>query len=156
MATYSTKASEIQRNWYLVDADGQVMGRLASEVASLIMGKWKPITCPHLDVGDHVIITNAAKVRITGRKLERKTFFTHTGYLGSGRKTLLRDRMATDPAEVLRDAVWGMIPHTRLGRQMIRKLKVYAGVEHPHAAQEPIPIQMGLHGRGYPGQESAS
>jgi large subunit ribosomal protein L13 len=152
MGTYSTKASEITRNWYLVDADGQVMGRLASEVASLIMGKWKPITCDHLDVGDHVVIVNAAKVRLTGRKYERKTFFQHTGYLGSGRFESLRTRMEADPAEVLRDAVWGMIPHTRLGRQMIRKLKVYAGTEHPHVAQQPVPIQLGLHGKGYPGQ----
>jgi large subunit ribosomal protein L13 len=153
MPTYSTKASEIVRNWYLVDADGQIMGRMASEVASLLMGKWKTNTCSHLDVGDHVIVINAEKVRLTGRKVERKTYFTHTGYLGSGKMTTMRARMEANAGEVVRDAIWGMIPHTRLGRQMIRKLKIYIGPQHPHEAQKPIPIQLGLHGKGYPGQE---
>lgn len=156
MSTYTTKATEITRNWYLVDADGQIMGRMASEVAALLMGKWKTNTCDHLDVGDHVIVVNAEKVRLTGRKLDRKTYFTHTGYMGSGKVTTLRARMEADPAEVVRDAIWGMIPHNRLGRQMIRKLKVYTGSQHPHEAQQPIPIQLGLHGRGYPGQESGA
>jgi len=153
MATYATKAGDIQRNWYLVDATNLVLGRMASEIAALLMGKWKPETCAHLDTGDHVIVIHAEKVRLTGRKPEQKTYFHHTGYIGGGRKTNFRARMEKEPGEVVRDAVWGMIPHNRLGRQMIRKLKVYPGAEHPHTAQQPIPIQLGLHGRGYPAQE---
>ncbi|MFH1144105.1 MAG: 50S ribosomal protein L13 [Candidatus Eisenbacteria bacterium] len=153
MQTYTTKASEIRRRWYLVDADDQVMGRLASEVAALLMGKWKTRTCPHLDVGDHVVVINADKVRLTGRKLQNKTFFHHTGWIGGARITTLRNRMQKEPAEVVRDAVKGMLPHNPLGRQMIRKLKVYAAPTHPHEAQQPIPLKLGLHGKGYPAQE---
>ena len=153
MQTYTTKASEIQRRWYLVDADDEVLGRLASEVAALLMGKWKTRTCPYLDVGDHVVVINADKVRLTGRKLQKKTFFRHTGWIGGVRVTSLRDRMQKEPDEVLRDAVKGMLPHSRLGRQMIRKLKVYAAPVHPHEAQQPIPLKLGLHGKGYPAQE---
>jgi large subunit ribosomal protein L13 len=153
MQTYTTKASEIRRRWYLVDADDEVLGRLASEVAALLMGKWKTRTCPYLDVGDHVI--NADKVRLTGRKLQKKTFFRHTGWIGGVRVSTLRGRMQKEPAEVLRDAVKGMLPHSRLGRQMIRKLKVYAAPVHPHEAQQPIPLKLGLHGKGYPGQEES-
>jgi len=153
MHTYATKESDIHRQWYLVDAEGQVMGRLASEVAALLMGKWKTRVCTHLDVGDHVVVVNADKVRLTGRKLQNKTFFHHTGWIGGARTTTLRGRMQSDPAEVLRDAVKGMLPHNRMGRQMIRKLKVYAASTHPHEAQQPIPLKLGLHGKGYPGQE---
>ena len=153
MGTYSTKASEIQRRWYVVDAQGQVLGRLASEVAALLMGKWKTRTCPHLDVGDHVIVVNAEQIVLSGRKLQKKTFFHHTGYLGGARWTRLRDRMKKEPDEVVRDAIKGMLPHNRLGRQMIRKLKVYRAAEHPHTAQQPIPLKLGLHGKGYPAQE---
>jgi large subunit ribosomal protein L13 len=152
MGTYATKAGEISRNWYLIDAQGAVLGRLASEVAALLMGKWKTNTCRHLDTGDHVILVNAAQVRVTGRKLDRKTYFRHSGYIGGVRRTTLRRRMEKEPDQVVRDAIWGMIPHNRLGRQMIRKLKIYAGADHPHAAQQPIPLKLGLHGRGYPAQ----
>jgi len=155
MQTYTTKAGEVHRHWYLVDAEGQVMGRLASEVAGLLRGKWKTRTCPYLDVGDHVVVVNAEKVRLTGKKLETHMFFRHSGWLGSGRTESLRHRMERDPAEVLRDAIWGMLPHNPLGRQMIRKLKVYVGPDHPHVAQTPIPIQLGIHGKGYPGQAEA-
>ncbi len=155
MATYATKAGDICRRWYLIDADGEVLGRLASEVAGLLIGKWKPLTCPYLDVGDHVIVINAEKVRLTGKKREKKTFFHHSGYLGSGRMVGLRERMERVPAEVVRDAIVGMLPHTPLGRQMVRKLKIYAGSAHPHEAQLPVPVQLGLHGKGYPGQATA-
>ncbi len=153
MTTYATKASEIRRRWYLVDADDQVLGRLASEVAALLMGKWKTRTCDHLDVGDHVVVVNAAKVRLTGRKLQTKTFFRHSGWIGGVRIDTLKGRMQDDPAEVLRDAVKGMLPHNRMGRQMIRKLKVYSDAAHPHEAQQPIPLRLGLHGCGYPAQD---
>ncbi len=152
METYATKASEIQRRWYVIDAEGQVMGRLASEVAALLRGKWKPDFTPHLDVGDHVVVLNAAKVRLTGAKLIKKTYFRHSGYIGSERFVGLRERLDREPAELLRGAVRGMLPHNRLGRQMVRKLKIYAGTEHPHAAQRPIPYKLGLHGKGFPAQ----
>ena len=152
MSTYATKAGDIQRQWYLIDATDEVLGRLASEVAALLRGKWKPLTCPYLDVGDHVVIINASGVRTTGRKLQQKTYFRHSGYLGGDRYTPLRERMEKEPDEVIRDAVRGMLPHTRLGRQMIKKLQVYAGCEHPHVAQQPIPYKLGLHGKGFPAQ----
>jgi large subunit ribosomal protein L13 len=155
MHTYSTKEGEVRSNWYLVDADGQVLGRMASEVAALLRGKWKTRVCAHLDVGDHVVVLNAEKVRLTGRKPDTRTYFHHSGWLGSGRTVTLRSRMEKEPAEVVRDAIWGMLPHNPLGRQMIRKLKVYQGTAHPHEAQQPIPIQLGLHGKGYPGQAEA-
>jgi len=156
MGTYATKASDITRRWYVVDADGLVLGRMSSEIAGILRGKWKPLYSPNLDVGDHVVVINAEKVRLTGRKLTRKAFFHHTGYLGSERFIPLQVRMAKEPAEVVRDAIWGMLPHGPLGRQMIRKLKVYAGPQHPHEAQQPIPLRLGLHGRGYPGQEGVA
>ncbi len=156
MGTYATKAGDIQRSWYLINADGQVLGRFASEIASILRGKWKTETCPYLDVGDHVVVINAAKVRTTGKKLWKKTYFRHSGYIGGGRQTPLRVRMEKEPDEVLRDAVRGMLPHTRLGRQMIRKLRIYAGSEHPHEAQRPIPYKTGLHGKGFPAQGAGS
>jgi large subunit ribosomal protein L13 len=137
MATHATKASEIARQWLVVDAEGQVLGRLASEVAYLLRGKHKPNYVPYLDMGDHVVIVNAARFRVTGRKLEKKTYFHHTGYPGGARTARLADRMAKRPGEVIRDAVWGMLPKGPLGRQMIRKLKIYDGAEHPHEAQMP-------------------
>ncbi len=152
MGTYATKASDIRRRWYLIDAEGEVLGRLASEVAALLRGKWKPEFCTYLDVGDHVVITNASKVRTTGKKLLKKTYFRHSGYIGGERYTGLRDRLERDPDELIRDVVKGMLPHNRLGRQMIKKLKVYPGTEHPHEAQRPIPYKPGLHGKGFPGQ----
>lgn len=143
MATYATKASEISRQWYLVDAEGQILGRMASEVAYLLRGKHKPNYVPYLDVGDHVVIINAASFRVTGRKMEQKTYFRHSGYPGGAKYTSLADRMAKDPAEVVRAAVKGMLPKGPLGRQMLRKLKVYAEGEHPHQAQLPKPYKLG-------------
>ncbi len=140
MATYATKASDIARQWFVVDAEGQVLGRMASDVAYLLKGKHKPIYVPYLDVGDHVIVINASKVRLTGRTLEGKSYFHHTGYPGGARTTTLGKRMQKHPEEVIRDAVWGMLPKGPLGRQMMRKLKIYSGPEHPHAAQMARPF----------------
>lgn len=140
MATHATKASEIARQWYVVDAEGQVLGRMASDVAYLLKGKHKPNYVPYLDLGDHVVIINAGKIRLTGRKLEKKTYFRHTGYIGGVRWTTLGKRMEKEPAEVIRDAVWGMLPKGPLGRQMIRKLKIYVGSDHPHQAQMAKPF----------------
>jgi len=140
MATYATKASDIARQWYVVDAEGQVLGRMASDVAYLLKGKHKPNYVPYLDLGDHVIIVNAEKIRLTGRKLEKKTYFRHTGYIGGVRTTTLAKRMQKHADEVIRDAVWGMLPKGPLGRQMIRKLKIYVGPNHPHEAQAAKPF----------------
>ena len=143
MATYATKASDIARVWYIIDADGQILGRLASEVAALLRGKHKPNYVPYLDVGDHVVVVNASKFRVTGRKRERKTYFRHSGYIGGVKISTLGERAAKHSDEVIRDAVWGMLPKGPLGRQMIRKLKIYNGPEHPHDAQMPRPYALG-------------
>jgi large subunit ribosomal protein L13 len=143
MATHATKASEITRQWYVIDAEGQILGRLASEVAGLLRGKHKPNYVPYLDMGDHVIIVNASKFRVTGRKKEGKTYFRHSGYIGGVKIATLAERMAKRPNEVIRDAVWGMLPKGPLGRQMIRKLKIYSGPEHPHDAQMAKPFELG-------------
>jgi large subunit ribosomal protein L13 len=149
--TYATKAKDVKRRWFLIDAEGQILGRMASEAASLLRGKWNPIYVPYLDTGDHVIIINAARVRLTGRKLQQKTFFHHTRYLGGARIAKLSFRMDKEPAEVVRDAVWGMLPKGPLGRQMLRKLKVYAGDERDrHRAQQPILYTLGGQGKSIP------
>jgi large subunit ribosomal protein L13 len=135
MKTYSTKASDIERQWHVIDASGKVLGKLATEVAGLLMGKHKPIFTPHLDTGDFVIVINAAKVRVTGNKAEQKLYYRHSGYPG-GLKSINLERMMQDnPARVIEHAVKGMLPHNRLGAQMIKKLRVYAGGSHPHLAQ---------------------
>ena len=156
MGTYATKAKDIDRRWFLVDADAQILGRLASEVACMLRGKWNPLYVPHLDTGDHVIVLNASKIRVTGRKLEQKEYFHHTGYPGGGRTRLLAHRMKIDPDEVVRDAIKGMLPKGPLGRQMLRKLKVYAGPKHPHEAQNPIPFELGGHGKTMPPAKTKS
>jgi large subunit ribosomal protein L13 len=143
MATYATKASDVTRQWHVVDADGQILGRLASEVAYLLRGKHKPLYVPYLDIGDHVIVLNAAKVRVTGRKRTDKTYFRHTGYIGGVKISTFEERMKKHPSEVIRDAVWGMLPKGPLGRQMIRKLKIYDGGEHQQQAQLPKPFALG-------------
>jgi large subunit ribosomal protein L13 len=135
--TYSPKASEIQRAWHVVDAEGLVLGRLATEVASLLRGKHKPTFAPNLDSGDHVIIVNADKVVLTAGKGERKTVYRHSGYPGGLKSERFGDLLARKPEEAVRRSVRGMLPKNRLGRQMITKLKVYAGPHHPHAAQQP-------------------
>jgi large subunit ribosomal protein L13 len=140
--THSTKPSEISREWWLVDADGVVLGRLASEVAKRLRGKHKPNFAPHLDVGDHVIVVNASKVLLTGNKVMDKRLYRHSGYPG-GLKTVGYERlMTTKPEVAIEKAVKGMLPGNRLGRAMIKKMKVYAGPNHPHSSQDPKPLDL--------------
>ncbi len=150
MGTYATKAKDVERRWFLVDAKGQILGRMASEIACLLRGKWNPLYVPYLDTGDHVVVINAGDVALTGRKIEQKTYFRHTGYPGGTRFERLANRLTKEPEEVVRDAVWGMLPKGPLGRQMVRKLKVYRGPAHPHDAQEPIPYTLGGQGKSFP------
>jgi len=133
--TYSPKAKEITRDWHVIDADGVPLGRLASQVAQLIRGKHKPTWAPHLDSGDHVIVLNAEKVALTGAKMDQKMYYRHSGYPGGFRATPVRVEMEKRPERVVERAVRGMVPHTTLGKQQLRKLHVYAGGEHPHAGQ---------------------
>ena len=141
MKTYATKASDIERKWYVVDAQGQTLGRLAAHVAHILIGKHKPIFSPNMDTGDFVIIVNAEKLHVTGKKLTDKMYYRHSGYPGGITALTLQDMLRTHPERVLELAIRNMLPRTRLGRQMIRKLKVYAGAEHPHSAQQPEPLQ---------------
>ena len=142
MGTYSVRASEITQDWYVVNAEGQILGRLASEIASVLKGKRKPTYSPHLDVGDHVIVVNAEKVMVTGRKRDNKIYFRHSLYPGGDTRTRFRDMQADKPEEIVRLAVKGMMPKNRLGRAMLKKLKIYAGPEHPHTAQAPRPLPL--------------
>lgn len=142
MPTYSPKMSEIERDWYVVDADGMVLGRLATEVASILRGKRKPIFAPHLDTGDHVIIVNADKIVLTAGKAERKTLYRHSGYPGGIKSETFAQLLARKPEEAVRRSIKGMLPKNRLGRQMLTKLKVYAGPTHPHAAQSPQVLEV--------------
>ena len=137
MKSYMAKPNEIQRKWYIIDAEDKVLGRLATEVATILRGKHKPIYTPHVDTGDFVIIINADKIRLTGKKLEQKQYKYHTGYPG-GLRTISYDRMIKEkPEKVIQLAVKGMLPKNKLGRQMIKKMKVYSGSEHNHEAQQP-------------------
>jgi large subunit ribosomal protein L13 len=138
--TYSPKPADIERVWYEVDADGAVLGRLATEVARVLRGKHKPIFAPHLDTGDHVIVVNAARVEMTAGKADQKVHYRHSGYPGGLTARSYRELLAKQPEEVVRRAVKGMLPKGALGHQMLRKLKVYAGPAHPHAAQGPRPL----------------
>jgi len=138
MKTHVVKAADIQRKWVSIDADGQVLGRLASRVAEILRGKDKPNYTPWLDLGDHVVITNAAKVVVSGRKPEQKKYHRYSGYPGGLKVKSMRDMLEKRPDEVVYRAVRGMLPHTKLGRQQLRKLRVYAGTEHPHVAQQPV------------------
>ena len=142
MRTFSPKAADIHRAWHVVDADGLVLGRMASEVARLLRGKHKPTFAPHMDTGDHVIVVNAAKVVMTSDKASKKVAYRHSGYAGGLRSQRYADMLATKPEEVVRRAVKGMLPKGPLGRAMLKKLKVYAGPEHPHAAQLPTPLDL--------------
>lgn len=142
MPTYSPKASEIDRSWVIIDADGLVLGRLATEVANLLRGKHKPTYTPHLDVGDHVVIINADKVVLTSGKAEKKMVYRHSGYPGGLKEQTFADLMAKKPEEAVRSAIRGMLPKTRLGRAQLKKLKVYAGPNHPHAAQQPQALEL--------------
>ncbi len=137
MKTYIPKKDDVQGKWYLVDANGKVLGRLASRIAAILRGKNRPQFTPHLDLGDYVVVINADKIRLTGKKAGIKTYFHHTGYPGGLREERFVDLLKRKPAEVIERAVKGMLPHTRLGDRQILKLKVYAGNEHPHAAQNP-------------------
>jgi large subunit ribosomal protein L13 len=143
MKTYSPKAKEIRRAWYIVDADGAVLGRLASEVAKVLRGKHKPTYAPHLDPGDHVIVVNARKVRLSGEKAEKKVYFRHSGYPGGIREVAYEKLHRQHPERLVEQAVRGMLPKNRLGRQMARKLAVYADAEHPHTAQKPVSLRLG-------------
>jgi large subunit ribosomal protein L13 len=140
--TYSTKPSDIKREWYIVDAEGQTLGRLATQIAAVLKGKHKPIYSPSVDTGDYVVVVNAEKVVATGRKMDEKVYYRHTGFPGGLRKINLRDQLATHPDRVLKAAVKGMLPHNRLGRAMFKKLKVYAGAEHPHGAHKPKKLEL--------------
>jgi large subunit ribosomal protein L13 len=141
MKTYMLKKGEVQNDWHVVDADGLVLGRLASKVAQVIRGKHKPTFTPHMDGGDFVVVINAEKVRLTGRKMEQKQYFRHTGYIGNEKFTPVAKMLATHPERVIEKAVFGMLPKGTLGRQVLRKkLKVYAGPRHPHEAQRPTPL----------------
>jgi large subunit ribosomal protein L13 len=135
--TKVTKASDITRKWYIVDAEGQILGRLATRVAGVLMGKGKPLFTKNLDCGDHVVVINAEKVRVTGNKMKQKTYYRHTGYVGGIKSVTLEKQLQEKPAKVITDAVYGMVPKNKLGRKMLTKLKVYRGAEHPHAAQQP-------------------
>ena len=138
MKTYSAKPSDIEHRWFVVDAEGMVLGRLATEIARVIRGKHKPMFTPHMDTGDNVIVINASKVKVTGRKLEGKLYYKHTGYMGHERFTSLGKMLAKHPERVIENAVYGMLPKTALGRQVLRrKLRVFAGADHPHVAQQP-------------------
>ncbi len=137
MRTYVPKQNEIEREWLVVDAANQVLGRLATEVAALLRGKHKPQFTPYLDTGDFVVVINAERVRLTGRKHNQKTYHRHSGYPGGLKSETLREMLDKYPERVIKKAVWGMLPKNRLGRKLFRKLKVYAGPEHPHEAQQP-------------------
>lgn len=135
--TYVAKPHEVERKWYVIDADGKVLGRLASQVASILQGKHKPTYTPHVDTGDHVIVVNADKVVLTGKKLEQKLVYRHTGYPGGFKITKYRELMEKNPEKAVRKAIEGMLPKNKLGRAMAQKLRVYAGPDHPHEAQQP-------------------
>jgi large subunit ribosomal protein L13 len=140
--TYSAKAAEVQREWHLIDASGKSLGRLASEIASRLRGKHKPIFTPHVDTGDYIVVVNAAHMRITGRKMDDKLYHRHSGYIGNMRTMTLGDMMKKSPEQVLKLAVKGMLPRNPLGRAMAQKLKIFAGPEHPHQAQQPTPLEL--------------
>jgi large subunit ribosomal protein L13 len=142
MKTYSVKAGEIERDWLVIDAQDQVLGRLATRVAAILRGKHKPTFSPHLDVGDYVVVVNAKGVRLTGRKADQKEYFRHSGFMGGERFIPFRTMMARHPERVVEMAVKGMLPKNALGRQMYSKLRVYAGPEHPHGPQSPKQIEL--------------
>jgi large subunit ribosomal protein L13 len=142
MKTWNAKPGEVERRWYVVDADGKTLGRLATQIADTLRGKRKPQYTPHVDTGDFVVVVNAEKIRVTGKKLDEKLYYRHSGYPGGLRSRPLRDELERRPTEVLRKAVKGMLPRTRLGRAQLTKLKIYVGPEHPHGAQAPKPLSL--------------
>ncbi len=142
MKTISAREQDIQRDWYVIDAQGQTLGRLATQVATLLRGKHKPTYTPHVDCGDYVIIVNAEKIHVTGQKMTQKNYYRHSGYPGGIKQVTLRDQLQKFPDRVVEQAVRGMLPKNRLGRRMFKKLKVYAGSDHPHQAQQPKSIEL--------------
>lgn len=142
MKTSFVKKEEVKRNWYIADAAGQTLGRFASRIAKILMGKHKSTYTPNVDNGDFVVVINAEKIKVTGKKLTDKVYYHHTGYMGNLKAETLKDRLKNEPEEVIYDAVYGMIPKTRLGKKMIKKLKVYRGSDHPHKSQKPEPIEL--------------
>ena len=141
--TYVPKADEITQEWYLVDANDQNLGRLASQISRIILGKHKPNFTPGMDTGDFVIVVNCERIRVTGNKMEEKFYYRHSGYPSGLKAISLRQQLVKHPERVIRAAVWGMLPHNKFGRQLINKLKVYAGPDHPHEAQQPKPLDLG-------------
>jgi large subunit ribosomal protein L13 len=139
--TYVTKPADVEPNWFLVDAEGKNLGRLASEIAQIIRGKHKPIYSPSVDCGDYVVVINAEKIKVTGRRLDQKIYYRHSGYMGGLKEITLRDQLKRYPTRVMVSAVRGMLPKSKLGRKMIKKLKVYAGDKHGHQAQQPTPLE---------------
>ena len=137
MSTFMAKKEEVQRDWYVIDASGKPLGRLATKIAMILRGKHKPIYTPHVDTGDYVIVVNADKVILTGKKMDDKMYYHHTGYPGGIKTQNFRTLINKNPEKVVYKAVWGMLPHNALGRKMIKKLKIYAGEKHPHEAQKP-------------------
>lgn len=142
MRTYSAKPQDIQQNWYVIDAQGKTLGRLASQIASILRGKHKPLYTPHIDCGDYVVVINAEKVWATGRKLDQKIYYRHSGYPGGLKQITLRDQLQKFPERVIEHAVKGMLPKSKLGRKMYKKLKVYSGSDHPHQAQQPQALEL--------------
>ncbi len=142
MKTFSAKAEEVRHDWLLVDADGKTLGRLAAEIATRLRGKHKPEYTPHVDTGDYVVVVNAEKIAVTGKKLSDKMYYRHTGYVGNLKSANLQEMLDKKPEEVIHLAVKGMLPRGPLGRAMRTKLKVYAGTEHPHAAQQPVAVEL--------------
>ena len=142
MKSYLARPLEVERKWYVIDAEGKTLGRLASEIARILRGKNKPQYTPHVDVGDFVVVVNAEKVAVTGKKAEQKVYRRHSGYPGGMKETSYERMLERRPQEILRKAVYGMMPKTRLARQQMRKLKIYAGPEHPHAAQNPQKLEV--------------
>ena len=140
--TTMLKPGEFERKWYLVDADGKTLGRLATNIATILRGKNKPGFAPHMDIGDFIVVVNASKISVTGNKMEDKKYWSYTGYAGGMRLTSLKVKMEKDPIFPLKNAVKGMLPHNKLGRRLLKKLKVYAGSEHPHKAQSPEVIEL--------------
>jgi len=142
MKTYIPKLSEIERKWYVVNAEGKILGRLSSRIAQILSGKDKPIYTPHLDVGDFVVVINAEKVKVTGNKEEKKIYYRHTGYPGGLKERTYKEQLDKKPQDIIRKAVRGMLPKSKLGRHMFEKLKVYAGPQHPHQAQKPEQLDL--------------
>ena len=141
MRTYAAKPLEVAHTWYVVDAEAQTLGRLATQIAGVLRGKGKPAYTPHVDTGDFVVVVNAEKIRVTGNKLDQKVYYRHSGYPGGLRERTLREQLDRRPEEVLRRAVRGMLPKNKLASAQLRKLKIYSGPEHPHAAQSPVPLE---------------